>query len=68
VTLSTQRVGLPGKENMIIGSAFLPAPAQRQEGGASSRLARESGGKEGMACGKKCGTTKKAPKKGTKKK
>jgi len=26
---------------MIIGSAFLPAPAYRQEGGASSRLARE---------------------------
>jgi hypothetical protein len=26
---------------MIIGSAFLPAPAYRQEGGVSSRLARE---------------------------
>jgi hypothetical protein len=33
------RVGLPGNETMIIGSAFLP-PLQ-QEGGASSRLARE---------------------------
>jgi hypothetical protein len=28
----------------------------------------ERGGEEEMACGKKCGTTKKAPKKGTKKK
>jgi hypothetical protein len=27
---------------MIIRSASLPAPAYRQEGGASSRLARES--------------------------
>jgi hypothetical protein len=68
VKLSTQRVGLPGNENMIVGSAFLPAPAQKQEGGASSRLARERGGEEEMACGKKCGTTKKTTKKGSKKK
>ena len=27
---------------MIAGSAFLPAPAYRQEGGVSSRLAREA--------------------------
>jgi hypothetical protein len=32
---------LPGNVDMIIGSAFLPAPAYRQEGGASSRLARD---------------------------
>ena len=35
------RLGLPGDVDMIIGSAFLPAPAYRQEGGAFSRLARE---------------------------
>ena len=34
--------GLPGDVDTIAGSAFLPAPAYRQEGGASSRLARES--------------------------
>jgi hypothetical protein len=42
--------GLPGNVDMITGSALtplresvtaLPAPAYRQEGGASSRLARE---------------------------
>jgi hypothetical protein len=46
----THRAGLPGNVDMIIGSALtplresvtaLPAPAYRQEGGASSRLARE---------------------------
>ena len=37
--LPAHRAGLPGNENMIKGSAFLP-PLQ-QEGGASSRLARE---------------------------
>jgi hypothetical protein len=36
------RLGLPGNVNMITGSAFLPAPAYWQEGGASSRLAREN--------------------------
>jgi len=35
------RQGLPGDVDTIIGSAFLPAPAHRQEGGASSRLARD---------------------------
>jgi hypothetical protein len=44
------RAGLPGNENTIIGSALtpvlesvsaLPAPAYRQEGGSSSRLARD---------------------------
>jgi hypothetical protein len=35
------RQGLPGNVDIITGSAFLPAPAYRQEGGASSRLARE---------------------------
>ena len=35
------RARLPGNLNMITGSAFLPAPAYRQEGGASSRLARD---------------------------
>jgi hypothetical protein len=48
------RQGLPGNVDMIIGSALtpvlesvtaLPAPAYRQEDGASSRLAREHGGK-----------------------
>jgi len=38
--LPSHRAELPGNENMIIGSAFLSAPAQRQEGGVSSRLAR----------------------------
>jgi hypothetical protein len=37
------RLGLPGNVDMITGSAFLPAPAYRQEGGASSRLARKQG-------------------------
>jgi hypothetical protein len=35
------RRGLPGNENAIIGSALFLAPAYRQEGGASSRLARD---------------------------
>ena len=35
--------GLPGNVDMITGSAFLPAPTYRQEGGASSRLALELG-------------------------
>jgi hypothetical protein len=40
--LPVNSAGLPGNENLIIGSAFLPAPAYyRQEGGASSRLARD---------------------------
>jgi hypothetical protein len=40
--LPAHSAGLPGNENLIIGSAFLPAhlPAGRQ-GGASSRLARD---------------------------
>ena len=33
--------GLPGNVGVIIGSAFASAPAYRQEGGASSRLARD---------------------------
>jgi len=36
------RLGLPGNVDSITGSAFLPAPAYWQEGGASSRLARGS--------------------------
>ena len=32
--------GLPGDVGTIKGSAFLTTPAYRQEGGASSRLAR----------------------------
>jgi len=40
--LPAQRAGLPGNVDMITGSAFLPAPAYRQEGGVSSRLAREN--------------------------
>jgi hypothetical protein len=39
--LPAHRAGHPGNEDMIMGSAFLPAPAYRQEGGASSRLARK---------------------------
>jgi len=39
--LPAHTAGLPGNEDMIIGSAFLPAPAYWQEGGASSRLARD---------------------------
>jgi hypothetical protein len=35
------RAGLPGKENIVTGSAFFPAPAYRQEGRPSSRLARD---------------------------
>jgi hypothetical protein len=35
------RLGLPGNVGVIIGSAFFPAPAYRQAGGASSQLARE---------------------------
>ena len=35
------QAGLPGDVNTITGSAFLPAPAYWQEGGASSRLTRE---------------------------
>jgi len=50
VKLPARRAGLPGNVDTIIGSALtplresvsaLPAPAYRQEGGASSRLARE---------------------------
>jgi hypothetical protein len=41
VKLAARRARLPGNVDMIIGSAFLPAPALRQEGGASSRLARD---------------------------
>jgi len=41
VKLTAHRAGLPGNVDMIAGSAFLPAPAHGQEGGASSRLARE---------------------------
>ena len=33
--------GVLGNVDKITGSAFLPAPAYRKEGGASSRLARE---------------------------
>ena len=33
--------GFREMKNMITGSAFLSVPAYRQEGGASSRLARE---------------------------
>ena len=41
--LPAHRAELPGDVDiMIITSASLPAPAYRQEGGASSRLARES--------------------------
>ncbi len=40
VRAGRHRAGLPGNEDMIIGSAFLPAPAYWQEGGVSSRLAR----------------------------
>jgi hypothetical protein len=43
VKLTAQRAGLPENVDLITGSAFLPAPAYRQEGGASSRLARELG-------------------------
>jgi hypothetical protein len=39
--LPAHRAGLLGNVDMITRSAFLPAPAYRQEGGASSRLARE---------------------------
>jgi hypothetical protein len=41
VKLPAHRVGLPGNVGMIIGSAFLPAPAYWQEGGAPSRLTRD---------------------------
>ena len=43
--LPIHRVGLPGNEeyDYKVG-AFLPAPAYGQEGGASSRLARENEG------------------------
>jgi hypothetical protein len=41
VKLTAHRAGLPGNVDLITGSAFLPAPAYRQEGGASSRLARD---------------------------
>ena len=40
VTLA-ESPGGAGNVDMIIESAFLPAPAYRQEGGASSRLARD---------------------------
>ena len=39
--LPAHRAGLPGNVDMITRSAFFPAPAYRQEGGVSSRLARE---------------------------
>ena len=51
VKLPAHRAGLPGNVDRIIGSALTPvlefvaalsAPDYRQEGGASSRLARES--------------------------
>ena len=51
VKLPAHRAGLPGNVDMIRGSALtplresvtaLPAPAYWQEGGASSRLARET--------------------------
>jgi hypothetical protein len=38
--LPAQRVGLPVNVVTITRSAFFPVPAYRQEGGASSRLAR----------------------------
>jgi hypothetical protein len=41
VKLTAHRAGLPGNVDLITGSAFLPAPAYRREGGAFSRLARE---------------------------
>jgi hypothetical protein len=41
VKLPAHRAALPGNVDMITGSAFLPAPAYRQEGGASSRPARD---------------------------
>jgi hypothetical protein len=47
VKLPAHRVGLAGNVDMITESASLPAPAYRQEGGASSRLARE---KIGLPC------------------
>jgi len=40
-TAGRHRAGLPGDVDTITGSAFFPAPAYRQEGGASSRLARD---------------------------
>jgi len=42
--LPAHRAGLPGNVDMITGSALLPAiPSRRdRQGGASSRLARES--------------------------
>jgi hypothetical protein len=42
VKLLAHRAGLPGDVDSIRGSAFLPAPAHWQEGGASSRLARDT--------------------------
>jgi hypothetical protein len=39
VKLPAHRAGLPGNVDMITGSAFLPV--LQQEGGASSRLARD---------------------------
>ena len=54
--LFAHRARLPGNVDMITGSALtpvlesvtaLPAPAYRQEGGASSRLARERNPSEG---------------------
>ena len=35
------RAGFPGNVEIITRSTFVPAPAYRQEGGASSQLARE---------------------------
>jgi hypothetical protein len=41
---TAHRSGLPGDVDIIKGLAFLPAPAYRQEGGVSSRLARREFG------------------------
>jgi hypothetical protein len=42
VKLHAHRAGLPGDVDTITGSASLLAPAYRQEGETSSRLAREA--------------------------
>jgi hypothetical protein len=42
VKLTAHRAGLPGNVVMIAGSAFLPAPAYRQEGGAPAELPTRS--------------------------
>jgi len=48
--------GLPGDVDIIKGSAFLPAPAYRQEGGVSSRLARKEFGVESSKRGMRDGS------------